>query len=251
MTRDARKHISIINRCTLLKDSEIEAVVPAMQTQVSRDFAPVWGVDAVLTFVPRGKRAPKYDWWIVMLDTSDDAGLLGVHDMTPAGRPLGKVFVKTDKEGGYSWTRVLSHEVLEMLGDPDLTLCSEVVRWRDEEGHFAGTWLVAYEMCDACQDDEFGYEIDGVLVSDFVTPEYYETFWKDGETHFDFRGHIRRPLQILEGGYLSVKHESGSRGWQELGPPKSPCTYKGRPRVGSRRERRRIPRDQWLRSQMR
>ena len=134
------------------------------------------------------------------------------------------------------------------LGDPDLTLCAEFTR-RDEEGRFMGTWLVAYELCDSCDADNFGYKIDRVLVSDFVTPQFFETFWKEGQAQFDFRNHIKRPLQILEDGYLSVKHESGSRGWQEIGPPKQPCRYTGRPRVGSRRERRRIPRDQWLKSQ--
>ena len=83
-----------------------------------------------------------------------------------------------------------------------------------------GTWLVAYELCDSCEADKFGYEIDRVLVSDFVTPQFFETFWKEGQAQFDFRNHIKRPLQILEDGYLSVKHESGSHGWQEIGPPK-------------------------------
>jgi hypothetical protein len=250
MARDTRKHISIINRCTLLADEDVEPVVPALQTQVSRDFAPIWGVDAELTFVPKHKRAAKGDWWIVLLDTSDEAGDLGYHDMTNAGRPLGKVFVKSDLQADASWSNTISHELIEMLGDPDLTLCAEVTR-RDERGKSMGTWLIAYELCDPCEADKFGYTIDGVLVSDFVTPEYFETFWKRGRARFDFGGYIEEPLQILEDGYLSVKHESGSRGWQEIGPPKAPCQYKGRPRLGSRRERRRIPRDQWLDSSAR
>jgi hypothetical protein len=244
------RHISIINRCTLLTDAEVERVVPALQTQVARDFAPIWGVDAKLTFVPHHKRAPRDHWWLVLLNTSDEAGDLGYHDLTNAGLPLGKVFVKSDLDAGDSWTNTISHELIEMLGDPDLTLCAEVMR-RDEEGRFIGTWLVAYELCDACEADKFGYKIDNVLLSDFVTPQFFETFWREGQAQFDFRNHIKLPLQILEDGYLSVKHESGSRGWQEIGPPKQPCRYQGRPRVGSRRERRRIPRDQWLNSRAR
>ena len=244
------RHISIINRCTVLEDAEVERVIPAMQTQVSRDFAPIWGVDAKLTFVPHHKRAPRDHWWLVLLNTSDEAGDLGYHDMTNHGLPLGKVFIKSDLDAKESWTNTISHELIEMLGDPDLTLCAEFTR-RDEEGRFMGTWLVAYELCDSCEADKFGYKIDRVLVSDFVTPQFFETFWQEGQAQFDFRDHIKRPLQILEDGYLSVKHESGSHGWQEIGPPKQPCRYQGRPRVGSRRERRRIPRDQWLHSRAR
>ncbi len=114
-----------------------------------------------------------------------------------------------------------------------------------------GTWLIAYEMCDACEADQFGYQIDGIQVSDFITPQYFQTFWQPRQTQFDFRNHISHPLEILTDGYLSVKHEGDSRGWHEIGPPNQPCRYQGRPRVGSRRERRRIPRDQWLKSHAR
>jgi hypothetical protein len=250
MSTQARKRIAIINRCSLLKDKQVERIMPALQTQVSRDFAPVWGVDAELSFVPTGGRGPKDQWWIVLLNTSDEAGDLGYHDLTNAGRPLGKVFVKSDLEAKTSWTNTVSHELIEMLGDPDLTLCAEVQR-RDDEGRFIGTWLIAYELCDPCEADKFGYEIDGILMSDFVTPEYFETFWKKGQARFDFGGHISKPLEILEDGYLSVKHESGSRGWQEIGPPKQACRFQARPRLGSRRERRRTPRDHWLKSRAR
>ncbi len=114
------RYISIINRCSALTDADIEPVIPALQTQVSRDFAPIWGPDVELTYVPRHKRAPNKTWWIVLLDTSDDAGFLGYHDMSHNGLPLGKVFVKSDLDAGSSWSSTISHELLEMLGDPDL-----------------------------------------------------------------------------------------------------------------------------------
>ena len=40
--------------------------------------------------------------------------------------------------------------------------------------------LYAYEVCDACEADQFGYDIDGVLVSDFVFPSWFESFWSAG-----------------------------------------------------------------------
>jgi hypothetical protein len=46
--------ISILNRSSVLTDAQVQAAVPALQTQVKRDFGPVWGVDADLTFVPAG-----------------------------------------------------------------------------------------------------------------------------------------------------------------------------------------------------
>src|SRR3989454_11276915 len=122
----ANIHISVINRSTVLSDSEVQAVVPALQTQVHRDFAPAWGIDADLTFVPQEGTPSPGSWWLVVLDNSDQAGALGYHDVTDEGMPLGKVFAKTDMIYGLQWTVTASHELLEMLGDPDINLTAFV-----------------------------------------------------------------------------------------------------------------------------
>src|SRR6266571_4314023 len=59
-------------------------------------------------------------WWLVILDTSDVADALGYHDFTPAGRPIGKVFAQSDIMDNLEWTVTASHELLEMLADPDI-----------------------------------------------------------------------------------------------------------------------------------
>src|ERR1035441_9580376 len=71
--------VAMINASTVLQDSQVQAIVPALQTQVHRDFAPVWGVDADLTFVGHGATAPSGSWWLTVLDNSDQAGALGYH----------------------------------------------------------------------------------------------------------------------------------------------------------------------------
>ena len=98
-------------------DAQVQSAVPDLQTQVRRDFAPAWGIDADLAFVPKGKKANPKSWWLVILDNSDQAGALGYHDINPKGRPIGKVFAATDLHYGNSWTITTSHELLEMLGD--------------------------------------------------------------------------------------------------------------------------------------
>ena len=50
----ANVQIAVINASTVLNDAEVQAAVPALQTQVHRDFAPPWGIDADLMFVPKG-----------------------------------------------------------------------------------------------------------------------------------------------------------------------------------------------------
>ena len=89
-------NIEIVNECTVLKDAQIKKAVTAVQTQVHRDFAPVWGTDANLSFVPKGKKLRPDTWWIGIFDNSDKAGALGYHDLTNKGLPVGKVFAESD-----------------------------------------------------------------------------------------------------------------------------------------------------------
>jgi hypothetical protein len=47
-----------------------------------------------------------------------------------------------------------------------------------------------------------GYPVNGVPVSDFYTPRYFDPVEVD-QTRFSFTGALERPLQILPAGYLS------------------------------------------------
>src|ERR1051325_662187 len=233
--------ISIFNRSTVLTDAQVQAAVPALQIQVHRDFAPPWGIDADLTFVPENKKPSVNSWWLVVLDNSDQAGALGYHDVTNAGRPIGKVFAATDKQYGNQWTVTASHELLEMLGDPENTLTVFV-----QASNTAGR-LYAYETADACEADSDGYQINGVLVSDFVYPAWFESSAQPG-TQLDYRNLIKKPFDLRPGGYIGYFDIGSGSGWQQLNAQRAKANYASRPHVGSRRERRRTLRDQWLKS---
>ena len=83
--------ILIINHCSVLSDANVEAVIPAVQAQVSEDFAPIWNADATLKFLGKGHRVPKGVWPLYLLDHSDQPGALGYH-LDQHGRIEGKVF---------------------------------------------------------------------------------------------------------------------------------------------------------------
>jgi len=245
----AQIKVSIQNASTVLTDDQVKTVVPALQKQVSQDFYPVWGVDADLDFVPKGQQPPTGHWWLVVLDNSDQAGDLGYHDMTSDGLPLGKIFAGTDLQFGSQWTVTASHELLEMLGDPAINLTALRMTDFDVNQNVVGR-LYAYEVCDACEADPDGYTIDGVLLSDFVYPAWFESFWQSGATQFDKQLRITDPFQLLPGGYISVYDMTSGTGWQQVSrpSPQPANTSSQRAPVGSRRERRRTPRNQWARS---
>lgn len=233
---------SVMNGSTVLTDEQVGAIVPALRTQVHRDFAPVWGVDADLTFIPGGATPPAGTWWLGIFDDSDQAGALGYHDVTSEGLPLGKVFAGSDIQAGLSWTVTASHELLEMLADPEINLSVMV-----DNGDGANT-LYAYEVCDACEADMFGYRVENVLVSDFVYPAWFESFQKTGSAQFDQTRHVTQPFHLLPGGYIGVYNIQQGSGWTQLTAREGALTYRMRPPVGSRRERRRTPRRHWMTS---
>lgn len=234
--------VSVIDAANrVVTEGELERAVEALQLQVRRDFAPIWGIDADLSLVPAGLSPPPDAWWLVVLEHSDQAAALGFHDLTPEGLPLGKVFAGTAKRFGDHWTVRASHALLEMLADPGICLTTFT-----QCTARAGV-LVAREVCDPCGNDAFGYAIDGVTVSDFVYPAWFESF-RNGDAQFDRQGQIREPFGLLAGGHLSQLELGAPAGWQQRAAPDMPPCFRLRPPVGSRRERRRTPRDQWLRS---
>ena len=243
MPQIAPIQISIINASTVLSDAEISPVIDALQKQVTNDFRPAWGVDAELAFIPTGAEPAAGTWWLTILDDSDQAGALGYHDLTPDGLPIGKIFAGTDLKYGSNWTVTASHELLEMLADPNINL-TVMVQTSDEN---AGK-LYAYEVCDACEDDSFSYKIGEVNVSDFVFPSWFEDFRAEGSTQFDQGKKINEPLTLLKGGYIGVFDITSGSGWQQLTAEKHPASMQSRGNVGTRRERRATPHYQWMES---
>lgn len=182
--------IACVNKAKTPLGVGFAPLVKALQKFVDTCFAPVWGIPAKLKVAS----APaKGEWALVFLDNADAANALGYHDLTPGGLPLGKVFVKTTLAANEKVSVTACHELAEMLLDPAINLWSEGPK----------NTLYAYEACDAVE--EVTFNIDGIAMSDFVYPSYFEVFRKAKSTQFDFSKKISRPFQILAGGYSLVR----------------------------------------------
>ncbi len=230
--------IAIINATSVLTDAEIVPVVQALQVAVSRDFGPIWNVNATLTQVLKGAKPPANAWWMVLMDNSDQQGALGYHyDMTPSDLPIGKIFVKTCMEAGDTWETCLGHELYEAMIDPYINLTAQA-----DDGRF-----YAYETADAVEAQT--YEINGVPMTNFVTPAWFQSSAPAG-SKFDFLGNLKAPFELAPGGYIGVFDPNNpSGGWGIVTADKNPGTViSSRPKAGSRRDRRRTPRDLWIRS---
>jgi hypothetical protein len=65
-----------------------------------------------------------------------------------------------------------------------------------------GRVLVLVEICDPSQGTQYGYTVNGILLSDFYTPRFFDPVATDG-VQYSFSGRIKKPFQVLDGGYLS------------------------------------------------
>jgi hypothetical protein len=238
--------ISVVNRSTLFPDAQLRSLTNALQIQATNHFYPFWGVAAKFYYTPT-TATPSLDHWILsILDDADQANALGYHDVTPAGQPLGKGFVRTTQTDGGIFSVTMSHEDLEMLVDPYINLSAQ-----------DGQKFYSYEVADAVEADALGYDITipanwpdpgtVVRVSDFVLPSWFESFRTTGP--FDFLNHLSKPLELAPGGYISMLDLANlSLGWQQVNAKSASPAERiaSRPHVGSRRSRRALDKSEWV-----
>src|SRR5215469_6926075 len=158
--------IVLVNRSTVLSDADIMAVVPALQAQVTDDWLPHWpNRGATLHFAGLADQVPAGMWPLYILDHTDVPGAGGYHD-DDSGLPQGKVFAGDALEFNDPWTVDCSHELLEMLGDPDANTTVALPH----------RLHCLQEVCDAVEANQYAYtkpQWPDVLLSDFVFPAYF------------------------------------------------------------------------------
>jgi len=165
-------------------------LIAAMQKYIDDFIVPVWNTPAKLV---KTADFEKGAWAMVFVDDADQADALAYHDLTPDGFPVAKVFVRTTLSNGDQVSVSASHELVEMLVDPAINLMST--------GPDPKT-IYAYESADPVE--ALSFEVDGIPMSDFVYPSYFEVFHPAGSVRFDQMGKVNKPFQILSGGYQII-----------------------------------------------
>jgi hypothetical protein len=189
---------ALVDKTGTLPFEQVSAVAAAINLQVQRDLAPIWGIAGTVSALPGPDHIP-LGVCPVFLVKNLPAGEGGVNLTRKHNQPYAKV------ELGDGWTTAASHEVLEMMVDPtgNRLYASNAIgiaggRIQDVPGKFE--YLV--EIADPSEADAFGYTIDSVLVSDFYTPHFFDPKAAAG-VRYSFTGAIQRPRDVLKGGYLS------------------------------------------------
>src|SRR5207237_44586 len=169
---------------------DFDAVVAAKQLYVDKYVAQIWGTPAKLVKTTGFKKGA---WAMVFLDNADQPDALAYHDLTPDGLPQAKVFVKTTLDNGDLVSVSASHELVEMLVDSAINMMTT--------GPDAKV-MYAYETADPVE--QLSFKVNGIPMTDFVYPAYFEIFHKEGAVQFDRLKKVKKPFQILSGGYQIV-----------------------------------------------
>jgi len=152
-------------------------------------------VHALVEAIDRNHTVPRGAWPMRKLDQSQ-AGL-GVH-LDNNGKPFAEIQAGTD------WTITASHEMLEMLVDPlGKKLMSDKNIDPPSEGH-----QVQYLVEVGDPAEVFAYQINGVSLSDFITPEFYDLNAAPG-TSCDFLNQLPSALEVPAGCYIFVARSAG------------------------------------------
>lgn len=177
--------------------ADAKRMIAACNTQVVRDFAPAWGLIAQpIEYFADAKSIPVGAPTIAIVDTCDDPDALAYHTESTTGIISGVVGVQTILDdsgtlmsGSVSVSGALSHEILETVKDPFCDAwCSGPM----------GKDLWAFEVCDPVQDTY--YEIDGIAVSGFVLPRWFDDDSPPG-AKVDWMEVLRKPFALSAGGY--------------------------------------------------
>src|SRR5580700_8689678 len=224
--------VGLVDKTKAIDPELMQAVAAALTIQVTRDLPQFWNVQATVTYEPNASKIPP-GVWPVFLVKSLPPGEGGFH-LDQHNQPYAKVIASP---GSDEWTIDASHETLEMLVDPNGNRLQPSTSIQIENGKIVdGTGQFAYlvEACDPCEADNFAYPIQGVAVSDFLTPHFYDPVVTPG-TRYSFTGAIKAPRQILPGGYISWVNQQSNEMQQLLwvDPTKAPKIVNLGPAAGA------------------
>jgi hypothetical protein len=183
--------VALVSQTNNIKMDDLTAVSAAIQKQVTRDVAPAWNIEASVDSFQTLEDVPLGYWSVVIKDDIPyDAG--GIHLNKENGQPYALVKYSDD------WPLTTSHEVLEMLVDPSGNRTVATNSPNPDQGRV----LMLVEVCDPSEGAQYGYSLNGILLSDFYTPRFFDPVASSG-VQYSFSGAITKPREVLDGGYVS------------------------------------------------
>jgi len=195
------RQLALVSDTKKVSFSAVSRVGAALQKQATRDLAPIWQVKATVDSFAKLEDVP-VGYWTILITEKNLGDAAGIHE-DKQGQP----FALVSFDNG--WSLTASHECLEMLVDPFGNRLMAGQSPMKNQGRVE--FLV--EVCDPSEDTPFSYRVNGVVLSDFYTPNYFDPAATSG-VRYSFTGAIKQPRQVLRGGYISW-HDPVSDHWYQ------------------------------------
>jgi hypothetical protein len=196
------RHVALVSESNRAKINDLLRVSAALQKQASRDLAPIWEISSTVDAFEKLEDVPD-GYWPMIIKDNIGFNAAGIH-MDHDGQPFALISASDSID---DWSLTASHELCEMLVDPSGD--KQMTGDSPMPGQERVSFLV--EVSDPSEASDFAYTVNGVLVSDFYTPHYFDPM-KAAGVRYSFTGAITEPRQVLRGGYLSWK-DSVSGDW--------------------------------------
>jgi hypothetical protein len=196
----AVSHLALVSESSSVALPEVTRVSAALQQQVTRDLTQFWDMQATVDAFSTLEDVPPGYWPVVVRDDiGQDAA--GVH-CDDTGQPMALITADLD------WSITASHEALEMLVDPfgNQRIAGQSVS--PDQGR------VEYLLEISDPVSAKWYQVNGVKVSDFLTPRFFDPVQAPG-VKYSFMGNLTGPRQILFDGYLTWFEPVSAEWWQQ------------------------------------
>jgi hypothetical protein len=201
-----------------ISDATIKRDIPAWTKAVNEDFAKYWHTAHYQLIFAGRAQCPEGVITAVFQDKGPIDGALAYHWTERNGAPSITVYAGTGVYYGYNNSVSFTHELFELAADPLTSYASEgypaLAYWIEKPDMSIEVnpqdGIIAWfnEVADPVEADY--YTINGVEISDFVTPAWFN----DGVgSRFDFMGLCQQPFWIRPGGYAQYQD---ALGWHQV-----------------------------------
>ncbi len=188
-TAKATPTIALISHSSIVPQAELSDYVGPYQAYVSQLLKRIYGLDAQIVAAPDGRK-PSHAWAMYFADELNQPGAAGYHSDShhqPAA------YIDAREEPLFTG----SHELAEMLADPaGNSLYAAPSPDPADKGKLV---QILDELCDPCEDTSYGVQVEGVSLSDFITP----SFGNGSAGPYDAADKLKAAREVAINGYIS------------------------------------------------
>lgn len=185
--------------------AELSKVASAISRQLAGDLKRYWDVSGIVSPFEDSSQAHGGAWQILVVPDAHGRG--GMHSIPE--RCNEPVIAVVQYQPDTMWSLAASHEAIEMLLDP---LGANFRQGPDPRGSGKQVNFLL-EVCDPCQSLGCAYALDGVWLSDFVLPSFYQS--AGSAAPYTLKNKVLSPLSVTMDGVLSWQ-ELDSNDWHQL-----------------------------------